>query len=86
MFHYLKQVGNRYIVAANITVLTIAWIHLIILFLKAVTSSNYELLHIGSILDLQFVIPGIKYNFSTLIILVIPVLAFYFYLVKRLKK
>lgn len=86
MLDKLKHAGNRYVVALHLTVLTVAWIHLLILAYQALATRNFGLLHIGSILDLQFVLPAVRYDLTTLVACMVPAIVFYLYLVHRLRK
>ena len=63
-----------------------ASIHLLIIAFYAVSTGKFQYLHMGDILDIKFLIPGIAYTLLLEIILGINPLVLFIYFYKKYSK
>lgn len=72
--------------AFKMTLFLMASIHLLIIAFYAVSTGKFQYLHMGDILDIKFLIPGIAYTLLLEIILGIIPLVLFIYFYKKYSK
>ncbi len=67
------------------TIFISACIHLFFIFVEAVRTGNFTILHMASILDLNFFFP-IEYTWTTAVLSCLPIVLIFVYFLLREKK
>lgn len=67
------------------TIFQLACLHVLLIVIQAVRTSNYDLVHLSSIMDLGFWVENPPYSFLSNLLLFVPIVALFFFNFKKSK-